>query len=521
MTSFGTNYNSTILENPPWLDTGDNAWQLTAASLVGLQSIPGLTVLYAGLVKRKWVINSMFMTFYAFAMVLLCWSIWAYNVGFGQYMLPFAGKPGPLLTIGELIRQSDLPSTASPGPLSTQDFPKATMAYFQFVFAAITLVLIAGGYLGRMNFTAWMVFVPLWLTFSYCVGAYSLWGGGYLFKLGVIDYSGGYVIHLSSGTAAFTGAYWIGPRLKQDRQNFQPSNIPLMMVGAGIVWIGWNGFNGGDPYSASPDAGVAVFNTNLCTATSLLTWMCMDLIFYKKPSLIGAVNGMITGLVAITPAAGVIAGWGAIIMGVCSGTVPWLSMNIAGKRMRLFTHHVDDTLGITHTHMVAGALGGFLVGIFATPEGSEAFGLANYGGAITGNGKQVWLQIVGALFIIGWNLVWTSLILLFIKYVLRIPLRYSDELLLIGDDALHGEDAYCFYDNVDGLEPSPSAHLRALDLEKHSMPGLGHVRTGHLGRKDDVLEGIVPAEGSASGSGGGDVTPPVQKTGDGMDIKSD
>lgn len=245
MSAFGTNYNSTILENPPWLDTGDNAWQLTAASLVGLQSIPGLTVLYAGLVKRKWVINSMFMTFYAFAMVLLCWSIWAYNVGFGQYMLPFAGKPGPILTIGELIRQSDLPSTASPGPLSTQDFPKATMAYFQFVFAAITLVLIAGGYLGRMNFTAWMVFVPLWLTFSYCVGAYSLWGGGYLFKLGVIDYSGGYVIHLSSGTAAFTGAYWIGPRLKQDRQNFQPSNIPLMMVGAGIIWIGWNGFNGG------------------------------------------------------------------------------------------------------------------------------------------------------------------------------------------------------------------------------------------------------------------------------------
>lgn len=247
----------------------------------------------------------------------------------------------------------------------------------------------------------------------------------------------------------------------------------------------------------------------------------MDLIFYKKPSLIGAVNGMITGLVAITPAAGVIAGWGAIVMGVCSGTVPWLSMNIAGKRMRLFTHHVDDTLGITHTHMVAGALGGFLVGIFATPEGSEAFGLANYGGAITGNGKQVWLQIVGALFIIGWNLVWTSLILLFIKYVLRIPLRYSDELLLIGDDALHGEDAYCFYDNVDGLEPSQSAHMRAVDLEKHNMPGLGHVRTGHLGRKDDVLEGIVPAEGSASGSGGGEVTPPVQKTGDGMDIKAD
>ena len=119
------------------------------------------------------------------------------------------------------------------------------MAYFQFVFAAITLVLIAGAYLGRMNFKAWMIFVPLWLTFSYCVGAYSIWGGGFLFQRGVIDYSGGYVIHLSSGTAGFTGAYWIGPRLKHDRENFQPNNVIFTMVGAGILWIGWNGFNGG------------------------------------------------------------------------------------------------------------------------------------------------------------------------------------------------------------------------------------------------------------------------------------
>jgi len=238
----------TILETPNWLDTGDNAWQMTAATLVGLQSVPGLAVLYAGLVKRKWVINSMFMVFYAFAMVLLCWSLWGYRVGFGVHMLPFAGVPGPTLTIGDLMGQSQLPSAGV-----YQNFPKATMAYFQFVFAAITLCLVAGGYLARMNFTAWMLFVPLWLTFSYCVGAYSLWGGGYLFQMGVYDYSGGYVIHLSSGTAAFTGAYWIGPRLKQDRTNFQPSNLPLMMVGAGILWLGWNGFNGG----VSHDSAIA------------------------------------------------------------------------------------------------------------------------------------------------------------------------------------------------------------------------------------------------------------------------
>ena len=186
-----------------------------------------------------------------------------------------------------------------------------------------------------------------------------------------------------------------------------------------------------------------------------------DIIFYKKPSIIGAINGMITGLVGITPAAGFVAGWGAIVIGFCTGTIPWMSMNLAGKKWSLFTHHVDDCLGITHTHMVAGALGGFLTGLFATTTGVYGFGDTTKGGAIMGNGKQVWLQIVGALFIIGWNVVWTSLIMMFIKYVLRVPLRMSEENLLIGDDAIHGEEAYCFYDDVSGLVPSRTAQERA------------------------------------------------------------
>ena len=183
------------------------------------------------------------------------------------------------------------------------------MVYFQFVFAAITLVIMSGAFLGRMNPLAWMIFVPLWMTLSYCVGAFSIWAGGFLFQLGVIDYSGGYVIHMSSGTAGWVGAMCIGPRLKEDRIDKRPNNSLLVMVGAGILWTGWNGFNGGDPYAASADAGVAVLNTNICTAMSVLTWTVLDVLVYKKPSLIGAVQGMITGLVAITPAAGVIAGW--------------------------------------------------------------------------------------------------------------------------------------------------------------------------------------------------------------------
>lgn len=226
---------------------------------------------------------------------------------------PLLGTPGPVLTMDWELRQAQLP-TANISP----NYNMATMVYFQFVFAAITVILIAGALLGRMNFVAWAVFVPLWITFSYTVGAFSIWGGGFLFQLGVIDYSGGYVIHLSSGTAGFVAAYWVGHRLQKDKDSFHPNNTLLVMVGAGILWLGWNGFNGGDPYAASPDAGAAVLNTNLCAAVSMMTWTLLDILYFKKPSVIGAVQGEITGLVAITPAAGVVAGWGAIILGLVS-----------------------------------------------------------------------------------------------------------------------------------------------------------------------------------------------------------
>ncbi|KAF2489254.1 amt family ammonium transporter [Lophium mytilinum] len=439
---------------PDWLNNGDNAWQLTAASLVALQSVPGLMILYGGMVQTKWVINSAFMCLYAFAMVLVCWVLYAYKAAFGKQMLPFVGVPGPVVSMEYELTQAILPAAAI-----TAAYPMSTMVYFQFCFAAITVILMAGAFLGRMSFKAWVFFVPLWLTLSYTVGAFSIWGGGFLFQRGIIDYSGGYVIHLSSGTAGFVGAYWIGPRLKSDRENFVPNNVLMMLAGAGILWVGWNGFNGGDPYTASPDAGAAVLNTNITTSMSLLTWMILDVLVYKKPSVIGAVQGMITGLVAITPAAGVVAGWGAVIIGLCSGSIPWVSMNIVGKKFRLF-EIVDDTLGVVHTHAVAGALGGFLTGIFATSKGCISFACVSSGGAITGHGVQLGWQVAGICFVVGWNAFWTSAIMLFIKYVLRIPLRMTEEELMIGDDAIHGESAYTFGDithtglTLHGHEPS-------------------------------------------------------------------
>ncbi len=420
-----------------WLNTGDNAWQLTAATVVGLQSVPGLVVLYGGIVKKKWAINSAFMSLYAFAAVLIAWVLWGYNMGFGSEWTSFVGMPHPIAAIGDELKQAVIPTSNT-----SANFPMATMVYFQFVFAAITLIIMAGAFLGRMNFKAWMIFVPLWLTFSYTVGAFSLWGGGWLSTLGVIDYSGGYVIHLSAGVAGFVGAAMIGPRLARDRESFQPNSVLMMLVGAGILWLGWNGFNGGDPYAASRDAGVAVLNTNIATAMSLLVWTVMDIQFFKKPSVIGAVQGMITGLVAITPAAGVVSGYGALIIGVCSGMIPWLTMNILGKRLSVF-RKVDDTLGVFHTHAVAGLLGGVLTGVLATKAGCAAYALTNPGGAIDGNWHQITLQLEGAAFIIILNIVVTYVLLKLISFI--VPLRMPEEDLLVGDDAAHGEQAYALY----------------------------------------------------------------------------
>lgn len=201
-----------------------------------------------------------------------------------------------------------------------------------------------------------------------------------------------------------------------------------------------NGFNGGAPLSAGVDTGIAVLNTNICAAMSILTWMLCDVLYYGKPSVIGAVNGMICGLVAITPAAGIIAGWSAIAIG-CGCGIPWLSMNILGNKVA-FMRSVDDVFGVFHTHFVAGLLGGCATGIFATVSGCVAFGITSPGGAIAGNGVQIGYQIAAAMFTIGWNVVWTSLIMIFIKYVLRIPLRMSDADLIAGDYSIHGEEAY-------------------------------------------------------------------------------
>jgi len=432
----------TFVSAPAWLNSGNNAWQLAAATFVALQSIPGLLLIYAGLVKKKWAINSAFMTMYAFASVLVVWVLWAYNMSFGPKLLPFLGTPGPAVSAGFELGQATIPEAASGMPDLT--FPMATMTYFQFVFAAITVIILGGSLLGRMSFKAWVIFCPVWMTFVYTVGAFSLWGGGWLASMGAVDFSGGYVIHLAAGVSGFVAAAMVGPRLQTDREHFPPNNLPIALAGAGILWLGWNGFNGGDPYFANADAAGAVLNTNIATAVALLTWTSMDTMAYGKPSIVGAINGMIAGLVGITPAAGYVNGWGAIIIGLAAGIIPWLSMNKLQKSALM--SKVDDTLSVFSTHGVAGLTGGLLVGILADPNmllylgtGSNAPGVSTTGWAY-GNFKQFLLQLEAGLFMIVLNAIGTYVILKVMSFF--VSLRMDENTLQVGDAAVHGEEAY-------------------------------------------------------------------------------
>src|ERR1700738_1964886 len=431
-----------LVPSPKWLDSGNNAWQLAAATFAGLQSIPGSAVLYAGDVKQKWGINSAVMFFYAFASVLVVWVLFDYNMAFGEQWFPFLGKPALATSASFTTGQAVIPTAAAGMPELT--FPMATLIFFQFVFAAITVIILGGSVLGRMNFAAWVVFCPVWMTLVYTVGAFSIWGGGWLAAAGVADFSGGYVIHLAAGTSGFVAAWLVGPRLQQDRDEFPPNSLLTTLVGAGILWLGWNGFNGGDPYFANADAGAAVLNTNTATACALLVWMLMDKMSYGKMSVLGAVNGMIAGLVAITPGAGYVDGFGAIIIGIVAGIIPWMAMNWLQKTS--FMMRVDDTLSVFSTHGVAGLTGGLLTGIFANPNmlmyigtDKEAPGV-NVTGLLYGNPGQLLLQAEGAAFIIVYNLIATYIILKVISFF--VPLRMDEATLKVGDDAVHGETAY-------------------------------------------------------------------------------
>jgi Amt family ammonium transporter len=413
-------------------------------------SVPGLVVLYGGVMQKRWSINSMMLTFAAFAVVLIVWVLWGFKMGFGSpfhgishsgFFGNFIGKPGASLGHAAEQGQAAIP-LATTGPAFK--FPQASLVYFQFVFAGITPILMLGSVLGRINFKAWVPFVVLWMTFVYVVNAFLIWGGGFFAQHGAVDYSGGYVIHLAAGVSGFVAAAVIGPRLQRDREIDAPNNVLMVAVGAGLLWLGWNGFNGGDPYFAGASASAAVLNTNVCCAVAFLVWVAWDYMTGRKPGLISGVNGIITGLVVITPAAGYVNGYGAIAMGVIGSTLVYFALNYL-SRLRPF-RNVDDTLGVIYTHGMAGITGGLLTGVFADPNMIVYQGLGKTpsiaaGGLIdTGSFTLLKWQALAGLWVIVFSAIGTFILLKVVG--LFVPLRMSEENMEIGDVAEHGHEVY-------------------------------------------------------------------------------
>ena len=456
---------------PTWLNAGDNSWQMTAATLVGLMSIPALAVLYGGLVQKKWAMNTVLMVFVTFCLVLLTWVLWAFKMGFGSpWISTFVGIPGTVL--GHAAEQGQANVPLLDGLMPKFRFPQSSLVYFQFVFAAITPILFIGSVLGRISFKVWMIFVPLWITFAYAVNAFLLWGGGYWAGKGALDFSGGYVIHLAAGTSGFVAAAVIGPRLARDRERAIPNNLMFVAVGAGILWLGWNGFNGGDPYFAGADSAAAVINTNVATATAMMTWILMDMFLSseKKPTFLGGLNGMICGLVGITPAAGFVNGLGAIVIGVVCTAIVWVAWIYLPRYVWPF-NKVDDALGVVYTHGIAGLFGGLLTGLLADPNMIEYLGLgktASFSGAglFYGHPKQLAIQAGAALTIIVWDGIVTFVILRVLGLFMKLRLPEAD--LEIGDVAVHGEEAY----PSEGLVSVSASHMDPLSAAATSTtPG--------------------------------------------------
>lgn len=446
-----------LVPAPSWLNAGDTGWQLTAATFVGLQSIPGLAILYAGLMKRKWALNSALMVLYAFAITLLVWTLWAYNMSFGKpWFGPggFLGIPSPVNFASTEEGQATIPLLTNNGLLPPMHFPLSAMVYFQFVFAAITVIILGGALLGRMNFRAWILFVPLWMTIVYPVGAFLIWGGGWLAQQGAVDYSGGYVIHVAAGISGVVAAAVVGPRLLADRKENHPSNLLMAIAGGGLLWLGWNGFNGGDPYFANANSAAAVLNTNLSTGTALLVWMLLDVFFTGKSNVAGMINGMIAGLVAITPGAGWVNGFGAIIIGAVGALLPWFTMQYL-PRLKI-GQRIDDTLGILHTHFLPGAIGGLMVGLIADPQMIEYVGTgktasASITGLFYGNPHQLAAQALALGVVVVYDIVATFVVIKVVGFI--VPLRMPQAHLEIGDEMVHGDVSLDLGRPHPGVEP--------------------------------------------------------------------
>ncbi|HVL07659.1 MAG TPA: ammonium transporter [Burkholderiaceae bacterium] len=406
------------------VNKGDVAWMLTSTMLVILMVVPGLALFYGGLARSKNMLSVLMQVMVVFSLIVILWAVYGYSLAFAGGNA-FIGSFDKLFLSG--VTLETLADTFSPDA----KLPELVFVAFQSTFAGITCALIVGAFAERIKFSAVLLFVAVWFTFSYLPVAHMVWSSnGYLFGHGALDFAGGTVVHINAGVAGLVGAYVVGKRIGYGRESMAPHSLTLTMVGASLLWVGWFGFNGGSALEANATAALAFINTIMATAAAVLSWIAAEAVLKGKASMLGAASGAVAGLVAITPAAGTVGVMGSVVLGLIAG--PVCLWGVTGLKKML---NVDDSFDVFGVHGVGGIVGAILTGVFTAPS------LGGTGAADFSIASQVMTQALGVGITIIWSGVVSFIAFMLIKTLmgLRVPEDAEREGL---DIASHGESAY-------------------------------------------------------------------------------
>ena len=406
----------------PKVDKGDNAWMLTSSALVLMMTIPGLFLFYGGLVRSKNVLGTIMHSFILVGVVTVQWVLWGYSVAFGPDV---GGLFGSLAWVG--LNGVGV----EPNPDYAATIPHMTFMVYQMMFAIITPALITGAFAERAKFSTFLVFMILWTTIVYDPLAHWVWGvKGWMREMGALDFAGGTVVHISSGASALVAAIMFGRRIGYGQEAMPPHNLPYSVIGAGLLWVGWFGFNAGSALAADGLATSAFVATHVAAAAAALAWLAMDWM-RGKPTMLGAASGAVAGLVAITPAAGFVSPLSALVIGVGGGVLCSIACSLKPK------FGYDDSLDVVGVHGVGGTWGALATGLFA----SKAVNAAGNDGLFFGNPGQLWTQFVTVVVTIVFAMVVTAIILAILKATMG--LRVADDEERMGLDLTqHNERAY-------------------------------------------------------------------------------
>jgi len=408
-------------EAPGKIDSGDTAWILVCSALVLLMTIPGLALFYGGLVRRKNALGTIMHSFIIAALISVQWVLWGYSLAFGP-------------DVGGLVGNLDWAGLAGVG-LDPSDYaptiPHQAFMVFQLMFAIITPALITGSFAERIKFSTFLIFTLSWATFIYAPLAHWVWGGGWLGELGVLDFAGGTVVHISSGISALACAIILGKRLGYGTEPMPPHNLPFSVIGASLLWVGWFGFNAGSALAADGLATNAFVTTNTAAAAAVLSWTLSEWVTKGKPTVLGAATGAVAGLVAITPAAGFVGALSAIIIGVGAGVFCYAACNLKTKL------GYDDSLDVVGVHGIGGIWGALATGLFA----STAINPGGADGLFFGNPAQLKIQAIAVAATCAFAFIGTTIILGVLKAIMGLRVTQEGEMMGL-DLSEHSESAY-------------------------------------------------------------------------------